>query len=103
MLKTLEYKLLCGLGALSIILVGVSVWLYVSNRSAQTEVTARAQYIQQSGPIRDLYQQVAKALAELAVKNHDEAVRAMLAQEGFTINLPATPEKSATPAPRGKQ
>jgi hypothetical protein len=102
-LKSLEYWLLCNLGAVAIILVGVNVWLYGDNRSAQVEVSARGQYIQQTTPIGDLYQQMAKALAELAVKNHDDQLRAMLGQEGFTINPgPAAPAKSAT-APRGKQ
>jgi len=102
-LKSLEYWLLCNLGAVAIILVGVNVWLYDGNRTAQAEVSARAQYIQQTSPIGDLYQQMAKALAELAVKNHDDQLRAMLSQEGFTINLPpAAAPKSAAPAPRGK-
>ena len=104
MLKSFEYWLLCNLGAVAIILVGVNVWLYLGNRTAQTEVSARAQYIQQTSPINDLYQQMANALAELAIKNHDDQIRAMLSQEGFTINpAPTPPANSATPSsPKGK-
>jgi hypothetical protein len=103
-LKNLEYWLLCVLGATAIVLVGVNVWLFIGNQTAQAEVNARGQYIQQTESIGDIYQQMARALAELAVKNHDEQVRGMLNQEGFTISpTPAAPEKSAAPpAPRGK-
>jgi hypothetical protein len=98
-LKTNEYWLLCNLATLAIILVGVNVWLYLGNQSAQAQVNARAQYIQQTQPISDIHQQMAKALAELSVKNKDEQVRAMLSQEGFTFSpAPTAPEKSATPA-----
>ena len=98
MLKTFEYWLLCTLGAFTIIFVGVNVLLYSGNRSAQAEVNARTQYIQQTASINDLYQQMAKALAELAIKNHDDQVRGLLSQEGFTINpAPATPAAHSKP------
>ena len=108
MLKTTEYQILCALGILSILFVGVNVWLVTQNRAAQTSVNARTQYLQQTGPIRDVYQEMARTLADLAVKNKDEQLRQMLGQEGFTINLPAaTPEagtgtSTSKPATRGK-
>jgi hypothetical protein len=101
-LKGLEYWLLCNLGALAILLVGVNIWLYGGNRTAQAEVNARTQYIQQTASINDLYQQMAKALAELAVKNHDDQLRALLTQAGFTITLPPAAPGNSAPAPKGK-
>jgi type VI protein secretion system component VasK len=101
-LKSFEYWLLCNLGAVAIILVGVNVWLYSGNRTSQAEVNTRAQYIQQTTTFNDVYQQMAKALAELAVKNHDDQIRAMLGQEGFTINAPATPPAKSGAAPPAK-
>ena len=65
MLKTIEYWVLCALGGIAIVLVGANIWLYAGNRSAQAEVNARTQYIQQTTSINDLYQQMAKALAEV--------------------------------------
>jgi hypothetical protein len=100
-LKTFEYRLLCGLGAFAVFLVCLNVALYYSNHSIQASVNARAQYIQQTTPIGELYQSIAKALAELAVKNKDEQVRGMLSQEGFTINQAPVNSAPATPT-RGK-
>jgi len=104
LLKPFEYWLLCNLGVVAIILVGVNIWLYGGNRSVQAEVNARAQYIQQTASISGLHQQMANALAELAIKNHDQQIEALLSQEGFAINpaLPAPGKSAAAPAPKGK-
>ena len=98
MLKTFQYRLLCALGALALVLVCINTALFYSNRSIQTSVNARSQYLQQTTPIRDLYQAMAKALAELAVKNKDEQVRGMLSQEGFRINQAPANSAQATPS-----
>lgn len=86
MLKSWQYWLLLGLGALALILTGANIGFYYANRSVQQSLSARAQYLQQTGPIRDLYQEMAKELAELSIKNHDEQLEAMLAGEGLRIS-----------------
>jgi hypothetical protein len=88
MLKSWQYWLLATLGAAALVLVGVNIGLYNVNRAVQASLSARNQYLQQSGPIRDIYQEMVKALAELSVKNHDEQIAAMLASEGFRISAP---------------
>jgi len=103
MLKPLQFKLLCVLGTIAVLLVSTNIYIYVTNVKLQANVNARAQYIQQSLQIRDLYQDIARNLADLAVKNHDEPLRQMLAQEGFVINLPpAGTSKTPPAAPKGK-
>jgi flagellar basal body-associated protein FliL len=85
-LKPYQYWLQLSLAAAAIILVVVNAGLYFTNRSAQAQFNARSQYIQQSQSIGSLYQEIAKTLANLAVENHDDEIKALLAQEGFTIN-----------------
>jgi len=102
MLKPIQYWVLLALAAVSVLLVVSNIGLYFSNRSAQAQISARAQYLQQSQAIGTLYEDIAKALANLAVEHRDEEVRAMLAQEGFTINaapVKATESANATAAP----
>ena len=101
MLKNNEYRLLSGLGILALVLVGVNIGLYFSNRSLTASVNARAAYIQQSIQIGNFRTGLAKDLAELVVKNHDDQLRAMLSGEGFTINQ--APAAGTADAPkRGK-
>ena len=95
MLKPMQYWILCAIASLSIVLVAVDVWLYFSNQSLQARVGARAQYIQNSGPIGTVYQETARTLANLALERHDEDVKALLAKEGFTFNpAPADPAET---------
>jgi hypothetical protein len=85
-MKPREYWLTCALAALALMLVLANSALYLSNRSMQARVTARAQYIQQSQAIGTLYQEIAKGLANLALERRDEQLKSLLAEEGFTIN-----------------
>jgi hypothetical protein len=102
LLKKFEYLLLCTVGAITLVLVAVNIALYTGNRTLQSEVGQRANYIQQTSAISDLYQQLAKALAELAVKNHDDQLRAILTEQGFTISSAPTPPAQAASAAASK-
>jgi hypothetical protein len=95
-LKPFQYWLICAIATASGVLVAVDAGLYLMNRSLQAEVSARAQYIQQSQSIGSLYQEIAKALANLAIEHHDDEVKALLAGEGFTIT--PTPAAANPPA-----
>ncbi|MFT3820005.1 MAG: hypothetical protein QM750_20730 [Rubrivivax sp.] len=72
------------------------------NRTAQSEVNARQQYVQQSLQLETLYREIVRALAELAARNNDAQVRDMLARHGitYTANPPASPAAGAAPAPK---
>jgi type VI protein secretion system component VasK len=77
------------LAAIAIILVLTNIVLFERNRSLQAEVSARAQYIQQTSQLEALNREIVNAIANLAVRNKDEALRNLLAQQGITINLGA--------------
>ena len=97
MIKPLQYWLLVVLTAAGGVLVAINAGLYFTNRAAQAQVSARAQYIQQSQSIGSLYQEIAKALANLAVERHDEEIKSLLTQEGFTISAaPTSPPAGAS-------
>jgi NH3-dependent NAD+ synthetase len=83
-------------------LVGFNTALVLSNRDLQEQVNARAQYIQQTQTIRALYEDIVKALANLAVERNDQDIKALLAQQGFTINPPAVRTPPAADAGKGK-
>jgi len=65
-----------------LVLVGFNTALVLSNRAMQAQVNSRAQYIQQTQTIRALYEDIVKALANLAVERNDQDIKALLAQEG---------------------
>jgi ABC-type transport system involved in cytochrome bd biosynthesis fused ATPase/permease subunit len=100
-LKPFHYWLILVLAAMSILLVALNAGLYFSNRSLQANVEARARYIQEAQSLRSLYEELAKALANLAVEQQDDQLRALLAGEGLTINqTPTEPAEATEPIAR---
>jgi len=93
------YRLLAGLAAVTLVLVVVYIVLIQENRSVQTEVNQRQQFINQSIQLGRINDTLIRALAAAAVDNNDDRLRELLAQNGIAIN-PTTgaPEKQATPA-----
>ena len=79
------------LGLVSLALLALNFTLLHGNRAVQREVASRQQFVQQSVQLEGLYREIVRALAELAARNNDEAVRAMLARHGitYTVNPPA--------------
>ena len=91
--------------ALAILLALVNIVLLELNRRLQAEVTARNHFIQQTVQIETLNREVVNALANLAVERNDEALKALLAQHGVTLNpSPAgargQPTPQTSPPPR---
>jgi type VI protein secretion system component VasK len=93
------------LAAIAIILVLTNIVLFERNRSLQAEVGARAQYLQQTTQLEVLNREIVNAIANLAVRNKDDALRALLAQQGITINMGAgqAPPPAAPPSPEGRR
>ncbi len=93
--NTLQYRILMLLGTLALLLSVVNALLFSSNREAQNEVSARAQYIQQSLQIEPLYQSLVKSLADLAARNGDTQLSDLLAAQGISFSAapPATPAR----------
>jgi len=102
MLKAWQYRLLIALGALALVLVVTNGVLFTQNRSAQGELNARQQYVQQTVSLESLYRDIVKALAELAVKNNDQQLLQMLAAQGINVSVtpPAQPAPATTPGPK---
>lgn len=87
--------------ALGVILVLTNMILFERNRTLQNEVTARAQYIQQTVQLEGLHREIINAIANLSVRNKDDALRTILTQHGITINMGQSP--GAAPAPEKGQ
>lgn len=86
MLKKTQFLILTTIAFLSLILVVVNTILFSQNRVAQAAVATRQQFIQESVPLENLYQQMAKALAELSSKNNDEQIKALLNAQGISFS-----------------
>ena len=93
------YRLLVALSGMTLVLVVVYIVLIQGNRSVQSEVNQRQQFINQSIQLGRVNDALIRALATMAVSNNDDKLRDLLAQSGITIN-PTTgaPEREAAPA-----
>jgi hypothetical protein len=100
MLKKNEFWILTALAALGLLLAVANMILFSQNRTAQAEITGRAQYIQQAAQLETLYREMVKALGELAIRNSDTQLRDMLAKQGITVTAPAAPPPPAAPEPK---
>lgn len=96
MLKTAQYWILTAIGVTCLLGVAVNIVLAEGNSSRQSEVSKRAQYIQQTVQLQSLYQNMVRALANMAVRNKDPALRSLLAKQG--INLTVKPAQSSAEA-----
>jgi len=88
--------------AIGVVLVLVNMVLVERNRTLQAEVNARGQYIQQTTRAEVLHRELINAIANLAVRNKDDALRTILTQHGITFNpgqVPVGGGPSSAPAP----
>ena len=85
------------LAGVAIALVVTNIGLFERNRTLQAEVAARTQYLQQTAQLEALNREIVNALANLAVRNKDEALKAILTEQGININV--VPGQGGTPAP----
>ena len=88
----LQYRLLTGLSALSLVLALTDIVMVNSNQNSQVEFNGRAQYIQQSLQLEPIYQGIIRTLADLSAKNNDEQIRSLLASQGIVFSVNAAPE-----------
>jgi hypothetical protein len=96
-LSRLQYLLLTTLASISLVLMVASMILFTQNRAAQAEVASRAQYVQQTLQLQPLFQEMVKALADLAVRRGDDALRELLVSQGMQV--PQTPPAASTQTP----
>ena len=92
------YRLLVALSGITLVLVVVYIVLTQDNRSVQTEINQRQQFINQGIRLGRINDALIHILATTAVSNNDDKLRDLLAQNGITIN-PATgaPDREAAP------
>ncbi len=94
-----EGWVLTGIAGLSLVLVVVNGALFLTNRTIQNEINTRQQLINQAMQIERLGQELVNALAGLAVRNNDEQLRQLLADQGITLTPGSGPAGPAQ-APR---
>lgn len=82
--------------ALGVVLAVTNMVLFEGNRSLQAEIGSRAQYIQQSVQLEGLHREIVNAIANLAVRNKDDALKTILTQQGITFNV-GPPESTGAP------
>ena len=99
MLKTSQFWLLTAIAILAAIFAITNMVLFQGNRLAQTEVGARQQFIQQSVQLEVLYREMAKALADLAVRNRDADLSALLSSHGISVSVNPAPGSPAKGSP----
>jgi hypothetical protein len=86
-LKPWQFWSLTLLAAVAVALTATNIVLYGQNRDLQTEIAGRAQYVQQSVQLQALYQEIVKALADLSVRNKDNALVDLLSRRGITVSV----------------
>src|ERR1700682_3739640 len=79
-------RLLATIAGVTCVLVGLNMYLFVSNQALQREVAARQQFITQSAQIQGIARDIITTLANLAVKNNDEQLKLLLASHGITYS-----------------
>jgi len=102
MTRTLQRRILLGLALPFAGIVAANVSMVALNRASQSEIAERAQFIQQSVALERLNQEIIRALAELAVRNQDKDVTALLNANGVTFTASAPAPASPAPAGKGK-
>jgi hypothetical protein len=90
------YWTLVALSAATLILVVVNIFLARDVRSVQAEVNQRQQFINQSIRLSQVNSVLIRALAQAAINDKDDKLRALLAENGITV---AASGSTTTPAP----
>lgn len=103
MLARWQFWVLTVLSVSCVALVAANIWRFAENRRQQQEVSQRAQFLQQTVPLETLNREIVAALAQLAVRNKDSNLRAMLASLGLTVTESNETPAPAAPAAAGKK
>lgn len=100
MLTRSQYLTLTGLASTALLLVLTNGALFTSNKSTQSDISQRQAVVQQTAQLQVLQTEIAKSLAELAIKSDDKAVLDMLAANGITVTKNATATAKSEPSKR---
>lgn len=94
-----QHHVLVALGGLAVALVATNGTLFLSNRGLQDDITARAAMVQQTVPLEALQRDIARSLADLAIKGRDRQLLDMLAANGVTVTMNAPTNTTPNAAP----
>ena len=94
MLDKSQFWILTVLAAIAAVCTLANMVLFQHTRKLQSAVSERQQYIQQSIQLETLYREMAKALADLSIRNQDPQLKELLGSHGITI----TPRSGAPTA-----
>ena len=86
--------------ALAPVLVVVDLGLFDRNRALQGDVAGRQQFLQQTVQLDNLQRDLVNAIAALAQRNNDAALRDVLVDHGMLTPAPGT--QAPAPPPRGR-
>ncbi len=97
MLSKWQSNLLSLLGVVALLLVVANGVLFTQNRTSQVAFAQRQQFVQQTVPLENLYREIVKSLADLAVKSNDREVLNMLASQGISVTVNSNAAPAGTP------
>ena len=103
-MKEWQFWTVTGFGGVLLVVVVINIFLFLHNRSLQSEVNNRQLYINQSLQLEQLNREIVTALANLAAKNNDADLKQLLATHGITFTVNSNPPSSQSQAPaKGKR
>jgi hypothetical protein len=76
-----------ALASLALVAVLANAALLLSNRQLQADLNQRSAYLQQSAQMELLYRDMARSLAELAVRSNDQALLKALQSLGLSVTV----------------
>jgi hypothetical protein len=80
------YRVVVALSGITLMLVIVYLVVGEQNRTVQAKINERQQFINQSLEFARINQALVRAMATVASNDKDDKLRALLAQNGITIN-----------------
>ena len=96
-MNRIQYWIAVAVGLACLVLMAANVTLVQLNQSARADVGQRQQYVQQSVQLEGLYREIIRSLADLAARNNDGDVKALLQRHGISFNVSAAPAQTAAP------
>jgi hypothetical protein len=85
MLSRVQYWILLATAGALLSVIGIDVAVYLSNVSVQRQFSSNNQFLQQTVQRQSIYQEMTRALADLATNRNDGQLMELLTKHGFTV------------------
>jgi len=86
-LSSREYWSLSAFAVACVMLVVINISYSQGNRDLREKVTQRQLFINQSVALEKTYKQLVKGIAQVAVRNQDDELKKLLADQGIEIRV----------------